>query len=120
MNFVKKLLLVTGGVCLLSMAGVFVPQAAYAAPVCGSSPTPRCTQFVQTYINPFIVLLSGLAGVFAVISLIIAGIQYSASADDPGAVSKAKQRMLQTVIGILAFIFLYAFLDYLVPGGLVS
>lgn len=84
--------------------------------VCGESGT-RCTTFVEKYINPFIYLLSGLVGVLAVISIIMAGIQYASSADDPGVVTKAKQRMFNTVIGLVAYIFLYAFFDYLVPGG---
>src|SRR2546423_12305383 len=42
-----------------------------------------CSNFVNKYINPFILLLTALVGVGAVISIVVAGIQYSASGDDP-------------------------------------
>lgn len=85
--------------------------------ICNEDGT-RCNAFVENYINPFIYLFSAMVGVAAVISIIVAGIQYSSSADDPAAVSKAKQRIFNTVIGLVAYIFLFAFLNYLVPGGI--
>jgi heme/copper-type cytochrome/quinol oxidase subunit 2 len=85
--------------------------------ICGSGAS-ACNRFIDTYINPFIVLLTVMVGIAAVISIVMAGVQYSSSADDPSAVTKAKQRVLSTVIGLVAYIFLLAFLNYLVPGGL--
>src|SRR5688572_22009018 len=104
----------------LALLCLCIPQAAYAATsnVCGTAGT-NCNSFVTTYINPIILLLTGLVGVVAVISIIVAGIQYSTSADDPGAVTKAKQRIFNTVLGLIAYIFLFAFLNYLVPGGIL-
>jgi hypothetical protein len=58
-------------------------------------------------------------GVLAVISVVVAGIQYSSSADDPATVTKAKQRIFNTVVGLIAYIFLFAFINYLVPGGIL-
>jgi len=99
-----------------------MPRPASAANVhiniCGTGPALSCNRFVNLYLNPFINLLTVLVGVIAVISIISAGIQYAASADDPGMVTKAKQRIFNTVLGLLGYIFLYAFLDYLVPGGI--
>src|SRR5688572_22744124 len=77
------------------------------------------SKFYDTYIRPVVLVLSGLVGVVAVISIIMAGIQYAGSADDPGTVSKAKTRVFNTLIGIVAYIFLLAFLNYLVPGGIL-
>lgn len=134
----KKWIIYCGSVFLLSV-GVLsfwnpVQVGAIAAPVGGggsSAPTPtaqqdicgsagsKCNAFVDKYINPFIILLSGLVGVIAVISIIVAGIQYAGSADDPSIVSKAKQRIFNTVVGLLAYIFLFAFLNYLIPGGIL-
>jgi hypothetical protein len=98
------------------------PNAAYAASanICGatSKADSSCNLFLKNYINPIIMLLTALVGVIAVISIIVAGIQYASSADDPGAVTKAKQRIFNTILGLLAYIFLFAFLNYLVPGGI--
>lgn len=95
------------------------PTPAFAAgpsvDVCAGG--AKCNDFVNKYINPVIVFLTVVVGIAAVISIIMAGIQYTSSADDPGAVSKAKMRIFSTIIGLVAYIFLLAFFNYLVPGG---
>ncbi|HEY5806231.1 MAG TPA: hypothetical protein VIS56_02480 [Candidatus Saccharimonadales bacterium] len=104
----------------LATVHVLLPGTVSAATtdVCGRGGT-SCNAFVVNYVNPVILLLTGLVGVVAVISIIVAGIQYSASADDPGVVAKAKQRIFNTVIGLIGYIFLFALLNYLVPGGIL-
>src|SRR6185369_766481 len=99
--------------CLLSPMAV--SAAGQQLDVCGSgtnSGSTACNKFVDTYINPAIVVLTALVGITAVISIIMAGIQYTSSADDSGAVTKAKQRIFNTIIGLVAYIFLVAFLNY--------
>lgn len=83
-----------------------------------SDPDSSCNKFIKNYVNPAIIALTGLVGVAAIISFIMAGIQYASSADDPAVVTKAKKRMFNTVLGLVAYIFLFAFLSYLIPGGL--
>jgi len=78
----------------------------------------NCNQFVNDYINPAIKALTALVGIVAVLGIIISGIQYSASADDPGTVTKAKERIFEIIIGLVGYAFLVAFLNYLVPGGI--
>lgn len=111
--------LVYTATALLAGIRVLWPLSASAAekevPVC----TGACGSFIDNYINPFVVLLTITVGVAAAISIVVAGIQYASSADDPGKVTKAKSRIVNTVIGLLAYIFLIAFLNYLIPGGLV-
>lgn len=120
-HFIAIVLL--SGIATLSVSSL-VPAAASASPLIAQtqvckSPGDACTNFVQKYLNPFIRLLSMIVGVGAAISLVLAGIRYSSSADDPSAVSKAKTRIVQTIIGLLAYIFLFAFLNYVIPGGLI-
>ena len=64
-----------------------------------------------------ILLLAAAVGVIAVIMLIIGGIQYSSSNGNPQAVSAAKKKIIDVLTGLAAFIFLYAFLQWLIPGG---
>ena len=73
--------------------------------------------FVAKYINPAINLFSLSFGLIAVISIILGGIQYSASEGDPQKASAAKNRISNTIIAIFAYLFLYAFLQFLIPGG---
>jgi hypothetical protein len=88
-----------------------------------SDPTTPCNltsgcDLIETYVNPFINLLSIAFGLIAVISIILGGIQYSASQGDPQKASQAKSRISNTMIAIFAYLFLYAFLQFLIPGGL--
>ena len=112
-------------ISLSLLAGVFLPMVASPltvaaatneVPVCSGT---ACETFIDKYINPFIVLLTILVGVLGAISIIVGGIQYATSADDPSKVTKAKSRILNTIIGLVAYIFLFAFLNYIIPGGLV-
>lgn len=63
-------------------------------------------------------ILSAGAGVIITLMIVIAGIQYSTAGANPQAVSAAKGRMLNAIISLLALFFLYAFLQWLVPGGI--
>jgi hypothetical protein len=49
----------------------------------------------------------------------IAGFQYMTAQDDPGKVQKSKARIIQTLIALLLFIFMYSLLNFLVPGGVL-
>jgi hypothetical protein len=75
---------------------------------------------VATYLQPIITVLSGTVGLVVVLSLIIGGVQYSASEGDPQKVSKAKNRISNTIFAFIAYMFLYAFLQFLVPGGIFN
>jgi len=74
---------------------------------------------ITKYINPLVNLLSALVGVAVVISIIIGGIQYSQSAGDPQKAAMARNRIRNAILALIAFIFLYAMLNFLIPGGLV-
>lgn len=70
---------------------------------------------IYIYLRGIIVFLGGLIGLAVVISIIVAGIQYSASNGNPQNVAKAKERLVNAVIGLLLYIFLAAILRYLIP-----
>jgi hypothetical protein len=78
--------------------------------------TNEC-DIVATYINPIISFLSILVGIVIVISVVLGGIQYSASADNPQAVAAARKRIINAVLAGVAFLFLWGFLEFIVPGG---
>lgn len=74
--------------------------------------------FFRAYINPFVAFLTALAGVVIVVSIIAGGVQYSAAGADPSKVAAAKHRITSAIIALLCLIFLFAFIQWLVPGGL--
>ncbi len=96
------------------------------APVCNGSgcsddpcaTDPQKCDFIKQYVNPGINLLSIAFGLIAVISIILGSIQYSSAGGDPQKVTQAKQRISKTIVAILAYLFLYAFLQFIVPGGI--
>jgi archaellum component FlaF (FlaF/FlaG flagellin family) len=62
--------------------------------------------------------LSAVAGIALVASMMIAGYIYMTARDNAGQVEKAKSRIVQTLFALILFIFMYALLNFLIPGGL--
>ena len=73
---------------------------------------------VNKYVNPAINVLSMIVGLLAVISIMAGGIQFATSDGDPQKASAAKSRISKTIAALVAYAFLYAFLQFLVPGGI--
>jgi hypothetical protein len=73
---------------------------------------------ITAYLNNIVDLLS--AGVVLVVigTIIFGGIQYAAAGGNATAVQAAKQRIINGLIALFAFLFLFAFLQWLIPGGL--
>lgn len=73
-------------------------------------------------INIIVVLtniLSAIVGVVLVLVIIVGGIQYSSSADNPSAVAEARKKIINAVVALVLYIFGYALLQYLIPGGIL-
>ena len=66
----------------------------------------------------FINILSGLVGVVVVAVIIVGGIQYTTSGGDPQKVSGAKKRIANALLALAIYLFFYAALQWLVPGGI--
>jgi hypothetical protein len=63
-------------------------------------------------------VLSAGVGVVVVGSLIFAGIQYSFAGDNPQETSAAKNRIINSLLALVAFFLTFAFLEWLIPGGI--
>lgn len=120
----------------LSLSGFLLPAIASAVPAdapqggsAGSSSTlgngcagktgQKCLQEnpIVKDLNIVVGFLSGLVGVVVVGVIILGGIQYSMAGDKAEAVSAAKKRITNGLIALLAFLFIFAFLQWLIPGG---
>ena len=64
-------------------------------------------------------IASIIIGAMAVIGIIIAGIMYITSAGNVTQQTKAKRRLTEITIGILCYGVLFAFAEFLIPGGIV-
>lgn len=72
---------------------------------------------IYKYINLALTFLSTGVGVVIVIMIIVGGIQYATSSGDPSAIGAAKGRIANALIALIAFILMYAVLQWLIPGG---
>jgi hypothetical protein len=59
-------------------------------------------------------------GAAAIIGVILAGIQYMSARDNSTQVVKAKNRLLQVVIGLIIWVFFWGVLQFILPGGLLA
>jgi hypothetical protein len=84
------------------------------ANACG---TAKGCDLIDKYINPAINLLSVMFGLIIVISLISGALMYITSEGDPQKSANAKGRITKTIIALLAYAFMYGFLEFIVPGG---
>lgn len=105
----------TGTPVTASAAGSGYADPAATGGQCKSA--GKC-DLIDKYINPFINFMAALVGIAVVISIVVGGIQYASSAGDPQKVTMAKKRIQNAIIALIAFLFLYAMLQFLVPGGI--
>ena len=70
-------------------------------------------QWIRFFIN----VISSIIIVGAIIMITLAGIEYSASGDNSQMVQNAKKRITNVLLGLVSYFFLYAFLQWVVPGG---
>lgn len=133
---IRRLLLPAA--CLLSFLFFAVPVSAAALPptttfaaTCPSvsgakntATTPYANAsngescIFSNYINPLVKFMAALAGLAVIVSVIWGAILYQTSAGDSGKVAKAKGHIYQAFIALFAFLFLIAFLEWLLPGGI--
>jgi len=83
-----------------------------------ASSTNNCILF-KKYIIPAINFLTVGVGVIVTIMVIAGGIVYSSAGGDPKRVRTAKLMITNALLSLLAFIFLWAFLQWIVPGGIL-
>ena len=99
----------------LFAAGLAPPTAtteAYMGTDINGNPIILWIQFFINWISVFIVIGS-------VIAIAAAGVQYSAAAGDSGKIAEAKKRITNVLMALLAYFFLFAFIQWLVPGGII-
>lgn len=72
---------------------------------------------VAKYLNPLITVVTILAGLAIVTGIIIGGIQYASSGGDPQKAATGKKHIKMSVVALIGLLFMYAFLNFLIPGG---
>jgi hypothetical protein len=73
--------------------------------------------YIVKDLNKMIAVLSAGVGIVVVTVIIIGGIQYSIAGDNSTATKAARDRIMNGLIALFAFMLIFAFLQWLVPGG---
>lgn len=86
---------------------------------CTQRPLTRADCPVIDYLMRFISALTALVGVVVVIMIVWGGIKYASAKDNPQEAAKAKETVRNAIIGLVAYFFIFAVLQWLVPGGVL-
>ncbi len=88
---------------------------------CSSTESGSALQCLLTkYINPLMAVLSALVGVVVAGAIIYGGIEFTSSGGDPQRAASGKKHITNALIGLAAYLFLYTFLQFILPGGLLN
>ena len=104
-------------------------QEAYAGKKCGKGSTTVNTKLdlgcKRQNKNPIIDLAYALirflsvgVGIVVVASVVFAGIMYTTSEGNPEKTAQAKSRIQTSIMALILYLFIFAIVQYLVPGGL--
>lgn len=72
---------------------------------------------IYAYVGGISKFLAVGVGVVLVLAFVISGFQYITAQDNPQQVSGAKNHIFNAIVGLIAYIFMFAILQWLVPGG---
>ena len=71
-------------------------------------------------INITLTVITSGATVLGILGIVISGIMYASARDNEAQVAKAKKRILEVVIGLALWTFLYIISQFLLPGGFAN
>ena len=76
------------------------------------------TEAIMNMLKFFLRILTTLVGIVAVGGIIYGGIQYTIARDNSEKTKEAIKMILNVVYGLVAFAFMVAILNFLIPGGI--
>lgn len=124
----KKINIILANSLSLPTSLLALPGIAFAANKSTSSNCQNSTQAglqqclkdnpIVHDLNLAVNFMSGLVGVVIIASIIYASIQYIIAGDNAQSVSAAKKRITDSIVALLAFVSIFALLQWLIPGGI--
>jgi hypothetical protein len=121
---------------LMTAAFLIAPASVFAATASSNCGNTETTTNGQTKVSPTLVqkcltnspiivrvqevvdFLSVGVGIIVTGVILVGGIQYIVAGGNPQAVAAARQRITNGLIALFAFLFIFAFLQWLIPGGI--
>jgi hypothetical protein len=86
---------------------------------CNERPLTPDNCSIIRYLVLFINTLTAIVGIVVVIMITFRGIQFAFSRDNPQMTKAAKDGIRDAVLALIIFLFISAFLQWLVPGGVL-
>lgn len=84
----------------------------------GCTPVGEGGELIFSLLNTILTILTYGVGIAGTLGIVISGIQYLTARDNEAQLTKAKSRLVNIVIGLVAYALLWAFLQWLIPGGI--
>lgn len=129
MKLLKMMVGVVVLVCGFSFLTVFSSETAFAGCSSGQVETSilggdtKCVDVgtkgegIYGILGTVIKVLTYLIGILGTVGLVISGIQYMTAGGNESQVIKAKNRIFNIVIGLVAYGLMATFLNFIIPGG---
>ena len=126
---VKMIAVIVVFVCCFSFLTVFSSETVFAGCPSGQVETSilggstGCVDVgtkgegIYGILGTVIKVLTYLIGVLGTVGLVISGIQYMTAGGNESQVIKAKNRIFNIVIGLVAYGLMATFLNFIIPGG---
>ncbi len=127
-KLILKIMAVMAIVFGLAFANVNKLEPAYAARCAGvDTSIIECSDDEQqdgggifVVINIVLNVLTFGVGIAGTLGIVISGVMYLTARDNEAQMTKAKSRLINILIGLVAYALMWAFLQWLLPGGIFS
>lgn len=118
-------------IAMLGLAALIAPLAVNAASTCGGVETSidfGCGEGsdgnigdpgIYRLLTAFLRFFAIGVGIAVTIGIVYGGLMFMTARGNSGQTQKAISVIVNAVIGLLLFIFMYAIINFLVPGGLI-
>lgn len=118
----KKSILFTGAILLFAISflinnSVFASDGIVETTFFGNLQDDGNGCGVYTILNLIVDIMTIGIGILAAIGITIVGIKYLTAKGNEEQTRKAKHRMFEIVIGLVSYALMYAFIQWLLPGG---
>lgn len=106
------------GIPALAPANVYADCAGAETSIINCEDSAENGNGIFVVINIVLNVLTFGVGIAATVGIVVSGIMYLTARDNEAQMTKAKSRLINIVIGLAAYAVMWAFLQWLLPGGI--
>lgn len=87
---------------------------------CGNDAEGSQGEGIFCILNIVLNVLTTGVGVLGTLGIVISGVQYMTARDSAEQLTKAKNRLINIVIGLAVYAVMWGFLQWIIPGGILN